>query len=196
MTPKEAANFGVPEECRRYFLRIEDAKVNLAPAGAARWFRMVGMPLDNGAGYWPTGDYVGVAEAWTPPTAQTGTAADRARVQEAFEKSLRPFRADPQSSEWIGRPVAEIMGLDVGDPDTPSGKRTPAQAEALARVNGVVSGWIRNGGLVVREERDPASRKTVKVFHAGIHAALIEPHGSDAAENPEDATETAAAGVD
>lgn len=189
MTPKEAARFGVPEEDRRNFLRIEDAKVNLSPARAARWVRIVSVPLGNGAGDWPNGDFVGVAEAWTPPTSQSGTAADLARVQAAIAASPRPFRADQRSPEWIGWLVARVMGLDTGGPDTPKEDRTPAQNAALAQIRAHVTGWIQNGGLVVREERDPETRRVRGFVFAGTPALLTEDPGPCAAEDAEDTAE-------
>jgi hypothetical protein len=190
MTPKEAARFGVSEEQRRAFLRIEDAKVNLSPAGSARWVRVVGVPLGNGAGYWPKGDYVGVAEAWTPPTALSGTATDLARVQAALMASPRPLRADQRSPEWVGWKVAEVMGLDTGGASMPKEDRTPAQNAALARSRALVAGWVQNGGLVVREEKDPDTRKSFRFIYAGTPAILID--DPDAAADVKDPAEQGA----
>lgn len=183
MTPKEAARFGVPDEQRRAFLRIEDAKVNLSPAGSARWVRIVGVPLGNGAGYWPKGDFVGVAEAWTPPTAQSGTGADLARVQAALMASPRPLRADQRSPEWIGWLVAQVMGLDTGGASMPKEDRTPDQAAALARVRAIVAGWLQNGGLTERQELDADTRKKHRFVFAGQPAIVLD---EDAAESPAD----------
>lgn len=175
MTPKEAGRFGVSDEQRRSFLRIEDAKVNLSPAGSARWVRLVGVPLGNGASHWPKGDFVGVAEPWTPPTAQSGTDADLARVQAAISASPRPPRDHPLSPEWVGWLVARVMGLDTGGPSTPKDDRTNDQAAAVARVRSVVAGWVQNGGLVERKEKDPDSRKPVGFVYVGKPAILMEP---------------------
>ncbi len=183
MTPKEAARFGVSEEQRRAFLRIEDAKVNLSPAGSARWVCIVGVPLDNGAGYWPKGDFVGVAESWTPPTAQSGTGADLARVQAALMASPRPPRADQRSPEWIGWTVARVMGLDTGGPSTAKEDRTPDQAAALARVRAIVAGWVQSGGLVERQELDADTRKKHRFVFAGQPAVVLD---ADATDSPSD----------
>lgn len=183
MTPKEAARFGVPDEQRRAFLRIEDAKVNLTPAGSARWVRIVGVPLGNGAGYWPKGDFAGVAEAWSPPTAQSGTGTDLARVQAALMASPRPLRADQRSPEWIGWLVARVMGLDTGGPSTAKEDRTPDQAAALARVRAIVAGWVQSGGLVERQELDADTRKKRGFIFAGQPAVVL---GADATDSPSD----------
>jgi len=184
MTPKEAARFGVPDDQRRALMRIEDAKVNLSPAASARWVRIVGVPLGNGGGLWPRGDFVGVAEAWTAPTAQPGSAADLARVQAALAASPRPPRADQRSPEWVGWMVASVMELDVGGPDLPKEDRSPEQIAALARVRNTVAGWIACGGLVVREDMDPQSRKSRRFVFAGTPAVLADadPSTRDSAE--------------
>lgn len=174
MTSKEAAHFGVPQEQRRAFLRIEDAKVNLSPAGSARWVRTVSVPLGNGADYWPRGDFVGVAEAWTPPKAQSGTGADLARVQAALMASPRPPRADCRSPDWVGWLVARVMGLDVGTPSTPKEDLTPAQMANRARVRAVVADWVRGGWLVERQEPDPDTRKKRRFVHVGQPAVVLD----------------------
>ena len=49
MDLKEAEAFGIPEDERKWWLRMDDAKANLAPpADAARWFRRESVTLPNG----------------------------------------------------------------------------------------------------------------------------------------------------
>ena len=47
MTPEEAKALGLDEDKRRRLIRIDDAKLNLAPATDAKWFRLVGVELGN-----------------------------------------------------------------------------------------------------------------------------------------------------
>jgi hypothetical protein len=48
MNTDEARAFGIAEEERRLFVRLDSAKVNIAPPMAnAKWFRLVGVPLGN-----------------------------------------------------------------------------------------------------------------------------------------------------
>ncbi len=179
MKPEEAAKFGIPEDQRRSIIRIADPKRNMSPYEDAAWVRLVGVPLGNGAGYWPQGDFVGAAEAWTPPTAQPGTGADLARVQAALSASPRPPRADFRSPDWVGWTVGTVMGLDTGGPATPKDDRTPAQNAALARIRAIVAGWVQSGGLVEREEKDPDSRKLFKFVYVGKPAVLMEDTGPE-----------------
>lgn len=193
MTVDEAQDFGIAEADRRDYLRVENGKANLARAEGGRWLRTVDVSLGNGMGLWPLGDRVGVVERWTPPIAQPGTAADLARVQAALMASPRPPRAHSLSPDWVGWLVATVMGLDTGGPATPKEDRTPAQNAALARVRRIVARWVQSGGLVVREEKDPDSRKPFKFVFVGKPAVLIEDTDPDAATDADDPAEAEAA---
>jgi hypothetical protein len=49
MSPKDAERYGVPEQQRHLYVRLDDAKANVSLIGAeARWFRRVGVPIANG----------------------------------------------------------------------------------------------------------------------------------------------------
>lgn len=68
MTAEEAQNFGVSEGDRKRLIRVDSAKVNICPAAAeARWFKLVGVNLDNGTDLYPNGDEVQTVEVWSPP---------------------------------------------------------------------------------------------------------------------------------
>lgn len=172
MTPREAATFGIAEDDRRDYLRVENGKANLARAENARWLRMVDVPLHNGAGLWPLGDRVGVVERWTPPGPVSGTASDLARVQTAILTANERPRHDARSPEWIGYLVAQTLELDIGSRGASTKDRTAAQAGAHARVRSMIDSWLREGGLVRKGERDPKSRKDVAYVVVGTPAVL------------------------
>ena len=68
MSPEKAKTFGIPEEDRRLYVRVDRAKVNIArAAGGAKWFRLVGVPLGNATDLYTAGDEVQTAEPWKPP---------------------------------------------------------------------------------------------------------------------------------
>ena len=49
MSPRDGERYGVPEEERRLYVRLDDAKANVSLIGAdARWFRRVGVTIANG----------------------------------------------------------------------------------------------------------------------------------------------------
>jgi hypothetical protein len=67
MTREEAEQFGQPEIERRSLIRMDSAKVNIAPPAAdAKWFKLVSVPLGNVTPQYPNGDHVQVAEPWAP----------------------------------------------------------------------------------------------------------------------------------
>jgi RecA-family ATPase len=68
MTPEEAQAFGVTEEERRLYIRMDSAKVNIAPPmRQAKWFRLIGVSLGNTTERYPHGDTVQTVEPWVPP---------------------------------------------------------------------------------------------------------------------------------
>ena len=74
MTPEEAKMLGLDEGDRRFLVRYDSAKVNIAPASIqAKWFRIVGMPLGNFTDTYPAGDNVQTVEPWIPPDTWAGT---------------------------------------------------------------------------------------------------------------------------
>jgi hypothetical protein len=62
-----ARELGIEEGDRWRYVRVDSAKVNIAPAAAtAKWFRLVGVPLGNASIVYPSGDEVQTVEPWTP----------------------------------------------------------------------------------------------------------------------------------
>jgi hypothetical protein len=68
MTQEEARTFGIAEAERRLLVRMDSAKVNIAPpAATAKWFKLVCVRLENGNDTYPHGDEVQTVKPWTPP---------------------------------------------------------------------------------------------------------------------------------
>ena len=141
MTPDEGAKAGV-ENHREYF-KLENGKANLAPPPEGKeWYRIVPVSLGNGdGGLLDNGDSVGVVVRWKWPDPLDGiTGAD-------FEKAAAAIRAGRwkesiQAKDWVGRPIAKALGLDL---DSKSGK---------AKVKGLIQVWLKAGSLVLVEEKD------------------------------------------
>jgi hypothetical protein len=182
MTPKDAGRLGIAESDRRDFMRAENGKANLARAEDARWLRLVSVPLGNGDATYPHGDEVVTVERWTPQTAVSGTPSELSRVQAAIEVAATPPRLDQRSPDWVGWLVAAALGLDAGGPQVKARDRTAAQAAAFARVQVVIEGWLADGALVRREERDPKSRRTFQCVGVGVPAILADPASAPAVE--------------
>ena len=131
MTEKEARQFGIADDERHQFVRVENGKANLAPAAKARWRRLVSVKLHNGTPEYPAGDTVAVVEDWTPPGPTIGTPSDLHRVQGAIQSAASKPRADKRSPSWVGYLVADALGMEVGAPGTKVADRTPEQAPGV-----------------------------------------------------------------
>jgi hypothetical protein len=144
MTPDEAAMAGVPEDQRGFYFRTQNDKANLAPPEKAAWYRMNNVSLDNS-------DQVGVACPWQWPELFEGiSTAHLIASQKAIANG--EWRLDSRSSEWVGIPVARVLGLNLDD--------------CRKRIAKIVAQWIGNGALEVVEKED-AQRHMRKFVEVG-----------------------------
>jgi hypothetical protein len=68
MSEDEAKQFSVEQIHRRYYVRLDSAKVNIAPPSrTATWFKLVGVNIGNATELYPNGDDVQTVEPWNPP---------------------------------------------------------------------------------------------------------------------------------
>lgn len=155
---KEAADgFGIGELDRRSFVRIDDAKSNLAPASGARWFRLSGQSLGNGTPE-RSADFIAVVEPWTPPDAFDGIAiADLYAVQRAIHQ--KAFRESPQAANWVGHEIGRVLGLNShADPDR-------------RRIKHLIKTWVANRAFTIDVIHDVRAGREVKVVNAGEWAS-------------------------
>lgn len=150
MSKEEADRAGVEPDKRRLHFRVDDGKANMAPPmESASWYRMASVGLGNGRGLEPE-DNVGVATAWEMPgVLDSVTAADCERVI-GMVKANPTYRADSQAANWIGKAIAEVLGLDA---DSKSGKE---QAKRVLKI------WLDNGALA--KERRPDRNRELREF--------------------------------
>ncbi len=156
MTDKEARAFGLPSS--RGFFRVEVGKANLAPrpaAAGAVWRRLASVGLGNAVPEYPEGDYVGVAEPWTPPRPLDGVSEDE-RALALGALASGEGKASEQAEGWAGALVADVLGLDVGPA---IGGRTEEQQAARAKVRGMLKAWLEKGALAKVKRRDPVGRR-------------------------------------
>jgi hypothetical protein len=136
MTAEEASAFGVPEEERRSFVRMDSAKVNIAPPMAkARWFRLVGVPLGNGTDLYPNGDEVQTVEPWSPPETWEGLdIATLNRILDTIAAGL------PNGERYSDENAAKTRAAWRAAQQHAAGK-TEAQCREMIRQ------WVKNGVL-------------------------------------------------
>ena len=125
MSAAEAKAFGLDEARRRLFVRIDDAKGNMAPpANKADWMRLASVPLSNGNAEYPEGDNVQVATRWEPPTVEAtlsaapgGADAAEARILAEIQKghsSGERYSIKPQATAlYAGPMVMEVLSCSA-----------------------------------------------------------------------------------
>jgi hypothetical protein len=135
MTQEEAEALGIPLDDRLQYVRLDDAKANLAKrVGKARWFKLSDVTLDNAQPPYQRGDEVGVVEAWEPPNVWNGMQdangiLDRIAAGPELGEMYTDSRRHP-ATRWAGNVVVDELGC------------SPDQAA------NVVNTWVRNGVLV------------------------------------------------
>lgn len=157
MNKETADAFGIAEVDRRSFVRVDDAKANLAPASAAGWFRLSGEPLGNGTPDRPE-DFVAVAEAWTPPDAMAGIKLDDlVAVQKAIYQQA--LRESSQAINWVGHTIGKVLGLSSSaNPDK-------------QKIKTAIKTWLGSGALVIEVIHDGRTGREVKVVDVGEFAS-------------------------
>jgi AAA domain len=153
MSTEEAKAFGIKEEQRRLYIRMDSGKVNIAPARVAKWFKLVGVPLNNGNDLYPNGDEVQAVEPWTPPETWTGLDTGLLnQVLTVIDAGL------PDGTRYTNGPKAgERAAWKVVV------EHAPDKSEVQARE--VIKTWIKNGVLTVEDYDNPVTRKPAKGLH-------------------------------
>jgi hypothetical protein len=150
MSEDEAKAFGIEPEDRSGYVRLDPAKVNIAPrTGKATWFRLVGVPLGNGTPEYPNGDTIQVAEPWQPPSAWAGTSsvilnAILDDIDRGMDNGQRYSNA-PKNE----RPVWPVVQ-----------KHYPDKSEGQCRE--IIHAWLRTGLLTPKDYDDPVQRRSKK----------------------------------
>ena len=149
MSQDEAKAFGIKPEDHAAYIRLDKAKVNLAPpARAAEWFKLVGVHLDNGNDEYPNGDEVQTVKPWKPPRIWEGLAS--ATLNAALTEIDNGIPNGQRYTDKGGGkgPRAAWRIVQKHCPD-----RTEGQCREIIRT------WIQNGVLYYEEYDDPIDRK-------------------------------------
>ena len=161
MDKETAEGFSIEERDRRSFVRVDNAKANLAPASAASWLRLSGQPLGNG-GDGRTEDIVAMATSWTPPDAFDGiTVANLLEVQKSVDGL--GLRQNAQANDWVGHAIGRVLGIGSDDP---AGKKTHQEVYCAA-------GRCRSCGCRKRAEKTEIEAERILFEIAAM--ALYDP---------------------
>jgi hypothetical protein len=151
MSPEEAKAFGIDDDQRRAYIRMDSAKVNITcHLGSAKWFRLVGVRLGNATDMYPNGDEVQTVEPWKPPETWADLSSDLLnKILTVIDGGL------PDGNRYSDSHNAkERVAWKVVQEHAP--KKTEAQAQEIIRT------WVKNGVLEHETYINPTTRHEVK----------------------------------
>jgi hypothetical protein len=151
MSRKEAAAFKIPPDQGSRYVRIHDAKSNLAPKNRAMWFELLPVPLGNTAvnPLYTAGDNVQAARPWQPPAAQ-GISAP------ALECILAKLR-EGAGAGWFYSSESRSGQYWAGTVIMQKADQTKQEAAATLKK------WIDAGVLLEQAYKTPHSKDRTKV---------------------------------
>lgn len=148
MSADDATYYGVSDDERRSYVRMDDAKANLvARSPAARWFRICGVQIGNGTDAYPKGDNVHTVEAWTPPETWNGVP-----VQTLNAILSQIDRGAPDGERYSAArnagsyPAWRVVKAHI--PDKPE-----------AQCKEIIATWVSTGLLFTEDYVSPARRR-------------------------------------
>jgi hypothetical protein len=153
MSPDEAARIGIDEAEVRSIMRVDDGKANLSPpAEAALYRKMIGIKIANG-------EWIGVCVPYTLPDAFDGVAGKDAKTAQRIVADAHsagdPLRESSQSLNWVGIPIAEMLGIDI------------TEKKGKAKVSSIIKTWIKTNVLAVERISDNRQAREVSVVVVG-----------------------------
>ena len=149
MSKDEAERFGISPDQRRFYVRLDPAKLNIAaPPATATWFKLVGVAIGNGTSDYPSGDTVQVAEPWSPPALWDISAEVLNRVLDDIAKGLEDGRRYSNAPAATDRQVWLVV------------ERHTSKTEAQCRQ--IINAWLDSGLLYADDYDDPQQRRKRK----------------------------------
>jgi hypothetical protein len=148
MSAAEAKSFGVREEDRALFIRMDKGKVNtVAPKRKAVWFKLVGVKLGNATELYPSGDEVQTVEPWFAPDLWEDVIEDvMRRILMDIEEGLPDGRRYSHANVAKERAAWKVVT-----------KHVPTKNETQARE--VIRTWVEHGLLKVDTYQNPVNYK-------------------------------------
>jgi len=148
MTKDEAEKFGIKDEDRWAYVRMDKGKVNIVPPSRqAKWFNLIGVPIGNVSEMYPHGDNVQAVEPWTPPDVMGGMSDAEMedilnRIEKGFPDGSRYTNSPSAKTRAAWKVVVEVI---------------PEKNEQQARE--IIKTWISKKVLEHRTYQNPKSYK-------------------------------------
>lgn len=167
MTPEEAQLFGIDEAERRSFIRMDSAKVNIAPPSReAKWFRLVSVRLDNCTPLYPNGDEIQVAQPWNPPELWEGTGAVTLNT---ILDEIDAAEGLPPPHRYSGAPNAKDRAAWCV-----VRRHFPEKTEKQCRA--MITAWLDTGLLYEQPYQDTAKGRDAKGLHVDPSKRPTQPN--------------------
>lgn len=168
MTQEEAVAMNIPEAERRLFVRLDNAKANLAPPSErAEWLKLESHNIGNPSPEYPDGDFVQVVTRWTPPNPWDDVEPFMFEIMERIDRgyvfdngTTEPYGAAPQSKDkYVANAVLASF---------PNGDKSEKQAAAI------INYWLGKGILEKRKYRNSNGDERTGVFVVNKEAVSNE----------------------
>lgn len=141
MTTEDAKELGVSPDEKRFLIRLDDAKANMAPkSDKAEWIKLLSQNLGNATEEYPSGDNVQVVSSWLPPDLWEGVSVHTANLildtiaggQPQEDGSIEYYTdAKSSKSRWAGVPIMRILAENGQE-------RTEGQAQQI------INRWMKS----------------------------------------------------
>ena len=151
MVKEDAEGFGLGEDERKYLVRMDSGKVNIAPpAETAIWFRLVGVNIGNGNDEYPQGDNVQTVERWNPPALFADITIKQINdILDDIDRGLPDGNRYSDHGKAGDRAVWQVVI-----------KHTHKLTEEQAKK--VISVWRQSGLLFVKDYTHPKRKESTK----------------------------------
>jgi hypothetical protein len=157
MSEDDARVFGISQEDRRDYIRVDSGKPNIARRNRnAKWFRLVSVTLDNQTGQYPAGDEVQTVEPWSPPDMWTGTTSlGLNAVLTDIDRGLTDTNGNPTGQRYSDHNAAKDRAAwKVVQ------KHYPQKTKEQCRQ--IIAKWLETELLYPEDYDDPVERKQRK----------------------------------
>jgi DNA polymerase I-like protein with 3'-5' exonuclease and polymerase domains len=150
MSQDDAEGFGIAEEERKAYVRLDKAKANIVRAMKAYWFRLENVNLGNGNETYVGGDDVQAIEPWTPP--ETFADVDAATTNAILDDIARGTQDGRRYSNHGN--VKDRQAWQVVQIHCPTKQKTQCRE--------MIKQWLQSKLLFVDEYDDPVESKSQK----------------------------------
>jgi hypothetical protein len=117
---------------------------------AAKWFRLVSVPIGNATEMYPSGDNVQTVEPWIPPDTWADLSVHLLnKILTVIDNGLPDGNRYTDGNRAETRAAWKVIT-----------EHAPTKTEGQARE--VIKTWIKNGVLVRHQYDNPATRKPVQ----------------------------------